>query len=149
MSAVAEGTDRLVAERVLSRPQGKLIATLPLPQPDCMSDFDSSDSREEFLDLLAQADEVVTLPPTRTREDASAAAGYYVLDHCDELLAVWDGEGTQRTGGIAEMFVEARRRGLPLAWVRAGNRRPGTRRPVTLGEEQGQVTLERLPAALS
>ena len=147
ISALSEGADRLVAQRVLVRPDGKLIAVLPLPQSDYMSDFDSSESREEFLSLLARADRVITLPPAPTREDAYAAAGHYVLDHCDLLLGVWDGEKAQGTGGTAEIVAEARRRGLPLAWVHAGNRKPGTHEPVLLCNEQGVVTFERLPTA--
>ncbi len=149
MSALAEGADRLVAERVLVRPGGELVAVLPLPQPEYVTDFESPASREGFLGLLARAEEVVTLPPTPTREDAYAAGGYYVLEHCDVLLAVWDGQGAQGTGGTAEIVAAARRRGLPLAWVHAGNRRPGTQDPVSLGDEQGMVTCERLQLAHS
>lgn len=149
MSALAEGADRLVVERVLARPEGALIALLPLPQSDYMTDFDSPESRDGFLDFLAQADEVITLPPSATHEDAYAAAGHYVLEHCDVLLAIWDGKGAQGRGGTADIVLEARRRGLPLAWVHAGNRRPGTHEAVSLGDEQGLVTFERFTGTQS
>lgn len=149
ISALSEGADRLAAQRILVKSEGKLIALLPLPQSDYMTDFESSESRQGFLGLLAQADRVITLPPAPTREEAYAAAGHYMLDHCDVLLAVWDGEEPQGTGGTAEIVSEARSRDLPIAWIRAGNRIPGTRQPVTLGEEQGKVTLECFPEARS
>ncbi|MFW6135464.1 MAG: hypothetical protein ACOC7N_01430 [Chloroflexota bacterium] len=150
ISSLAEGADRLVLRRVLARcPDARLIVPLPLPQSDYMKDFSSPESREAFLDLLSRADQVVTLPPAPTREEAYAAGGYYVLDHCDVLLAVWDGKEGQGTGGTAGIVAEARHRHLPLTWVHAGNRIPGTRRPTTLGEEQGRVTVERLPAGHS
>ncbi len=144
ISALAEGTDRLVARRVLARSGATLIVALPLPESDYVTDFASSASREAFRRLLSHAERVITLPPTPTRDEAYAAAGRYVLDHCDVLLAVWDGRKAQGKGGTAEIVVEARRRGLPLAWVHAGNRRPGTHQPISLGKEQGTVTFERL-----
>lgn len=147
VSALAEGADRLVAHRVLARSEGELIAVLPLPECDYMPDFESSESREEFLSLLAQAERVIMLPPASTREEAYAAAGHRALDDCDVLLAVWDGEKPQGPGGTAEIVAEARRRGLPLAWVRAGNRKPETHEPVSLCNEQGLVAFERLPTA--
>jgi hypothetical protein len=39
---------------------------------------------------------------------------------------------------------EARQNGLPIAWIHAGNRVPGTHEPTSLGEEQGKITFERL-----
>jgi hypothetical protein len=71
------------------------------------------------------------------------SAGLYVLVHCDVLLAVWDGRGAQGRGGTGGIVAEARRRGLPLAWVHAGNRVLGTARPTSLGAEQGRVSFER------
>jgi hypothetical protein len=33
---------------------------------------------------------------------------------------------------------------MPIAWVKAGNRRPATSEPTTLGPEQGELILENL-----
>ncbi len=63
------------------------------------------------------------------------------------LLAVWDGQPPQGAGGTGWVVSEARRRGLPLAWVHAGNRQPGSEQPVSLGDEQGTVTFERFPSS--
>jgi hypothetical protein len=145
ISPLAEGADRLVVQRVLARPGARLVVPLPLPQSDYMTDFELAESKEEFLSLLGQADEVIVPPPAPTRDRAYTAVGRYVVDHCDVLIALWDGQTAQGMGGTAEIVAEARRRGLPLAWVRAGNRIPGTDEPTTLGEEQGKVTFERFP----
>jgi len=145
ISPLAEGADRLVAERVLARPLARLIAVLPLPQSDYMQDFRTAESRTAFLRLLNQAERVLELPPRQTREEAYEAVGHYVLNHCQLLIAIWDGREAQGQGGTAEIVAEARRRGLPLAWIHAGNRKPGTEEPTTLREEQGKVTLERFP----
>jgi hypothetical protein len=145
ISPLAEGADRLVARRVLARPGARLVVPLPLPQSEYVTDFEPAESKGEFLALLSRADEVIALPPAATRDEAYAAVGRYVLDHCDVLIALWDGQIAQGEGGTGEIVAEARQRGPPLAWVRAGNRVPGTEEPTTLGEEQGKVTFERFP----
>lgn len=141
-SPLAEGADRLVVQRILIRPGSRLIVPLPLAREEYMKDFDSEEARREFLDLLDRAAEVVELPPQLSRSAAYAAAGCYVLDHCDALLAVWDGNAAQGASGTAEVVAEARRRKMPIAWVHAGNRRPGTNEPTSLDTEQGTVTFE-------
>ena len=145
VSPLAEGADRLVVHRVLARSKARLVVPLPLPQSDYMTDFESAESREEFLSLLTQADEVIALPPAPTRDEAYAAAGLYVVDHCDVLVAIWDGQDAQGPGGTGDIVAEARERGLPLAWIRAGKQKLVTREPTTLGQEQGKVSFERFP----
>jgi hypothetical protein len=145
ISALAEGADRLVAQRVLARPNARLIVSLPLEQSDYMADFESASSREEFMDLLARADEVISLPPVASREQAYAAAGRYVLDHSEVLIAIWDGKPAQGLAGTSEIVAQTRSRRLPLAWIHAGNRLPGTNIPTSLGMEQGKVTFEHFP----
>jgi len=147
ISPLAEGADRLVARRALTRSKARLVVPLPLPQRDYITDFESDESKNEFCDLLAQAEQIVTLPLAPTRDQAYAAVGRYVLDHCDVLIAIWDGQGAQGIGGSGDIVTQARRRGLPLAWIHAGNRRPGTQEPTALTIEQGRVVLERFPAA--
>ena len=145
VSALAEGADRLVARRILARPNARLVVPLPLPQSDYMTDFASAASREEFVDLLARADEVILMPPASSREQAYAAASQYVLHHCTVLIAVWDGKPAQGPGGTGEIVSQARANNLPLAWIHAGNRLPGTGFPTSLGKAQGKVTFEHLP----
>jgi hypothetical protein len=144
LSSLAEGADRLVARSVLRRPGARLIAVLPLSRSDYIEDFESAESREEFLGFLAEATEVIELPPAANRNAAYEAAGEYSLDHSDVLVTVWDGQGAQGQGGTGATVARARELGLPIAWVHAGNRKPGTMEPTSLGEEQGKVTFERL-----
>jgi hypothetical protein len=144
LSALAEGADRLVAEAVLERPDARLLAVLPLPADDYETDFGSAESKATFRRLLERADQVVEMPPAGTREEAYEAAGGHVLDHCDVLLTIWDGQGAQGQGGTGGTVAEARGRGLPIAWVHAGNRKLGTNEPTSLGDEQGQVTYENI-----
>jgi hypothetical protein len=146
-SSLAEGADRLVARRVLELPRSSLIAVLPLPIHDYINDFGVESSRAEFQSLLNRADEVVELEPRKSREDAYEAAGNYALDHADILIAVWDGRPSQGQGGTGDIVERARARRMPIAWVHAGNRRPGTSEPTSLGEEQGRLSCEEFPTA--
>jgi hypothetical protein len=144
VSALAEGADRLVAEAVLRRPGARLRVVLPMAQSEYVADFATPESRDEFLALLARAYELVELPARATRDEAYAAANDRILDGVDVLVAVWDGADAQGRGGTAEVVARARSRHLPLAWIHAGNRRPGTMEPTTLEAEQGRVTFENL-----
>lgn len=146
VSALAQGADRLVADRLLARDGTRLVVVLPLARHDYEADFDTPATLQEFRDLLARADEVVEIPPQPSRDEAYEAGGLAVLDRSDVLVTVWDGQGAQGQGGTGGMVAEARRRGLPLAWVHAGNRRPGTQEPISLGSAQGTVSYERFPA---
>lgn len=145
ISPLAEGADRLVVQRVLVLPKSRLVVPLPLSQADYMADFSSVESREEFCQLLRRADEVIELPHTSTRKEAYRAAGLYVLEHSDVLITIWDGRNAQGQGGTGGIVAQARTRGMPVAWIHAGNRKPGLREPTSLGAEQGRVTFENFP----
>ena len=145
ISALAEGADRLVVRRVLKRQGAQLIVPLPLPQADYLADFKTPESKLEFQELLYKADQVVNLPPALSREAAYVAVRAYLLEQMDVLLAVWDGQKTQGVGGTGEIAAKAHQISLPLAWVMAGNRVPGTEEPTTLGDDQGRVIYENFP----
>lgn len=148
LSSLAEGSDRLVARRALARHGTRLVALLPLPRADYLGDFATEESRREFEELLGRADEVREPPASRPRPEAYDVAGRDLLGRSDVVIAVWDGQAAQGQGGTGAVVAEARARGLPIAWVHAGNRRPGTLEPTSLGPEQGRVTLERMPESL-
>ena len=104
------------------------MAVLPLEKYDYLSDFGTSESKDEFLRLLAGANTIVELPPQADRERGYEAAGVFIREQADVLLAVWDGQDGQGSGGTADMVADAREGGLPIAWV----------------HEHGDVTYEHL-----
>jgi hypothetical protein len=144
VSALAEGADRLAVGHALRHAGTRIVAVLPVPKYDYLADFDSVGSKDEFLRMLESADEVVELPARSNRDEAHAAAGDEVLARAQVLLVIWDGEGAQGQGGTGEVIAHARARGLPIAWVHAGNRKPGTMESTSLGTDQGRVTYEKL-----
>lgn len=145
LSSLAEGADRLLAERLLQLPKAHLWVPLPLPQDEYAKDFATVESNEEFIRMLGKATRVIQVPDAADREEAYLRAGKYVIENSDVLLAIWDGEAAQGKAGTAEIVALARERGMPLVWIHAGNRKPGTDTPTSLGSEQGRVTCENFP----
>lgn len=145
ISSLAEGSDRLVARRIINQRKARLWVPLPLPREEYLEDFSTPESRDDFGHLLNRADQVIQLPEAPDRNRAYLQAGNYILDHCDVLIAIWDGKSAQDRGGTGDFAVEARQRALPLVWIHAGNRIPGTEIPSSLGEEQGKITYINWP----
>lgn len=143
VSPLAEGADRMVAQAALER-GAKLFAPLPFARDEYLEDFESDESKEQFLDLLERADEVIELPPTEERNDAYAQVGEWVLEHSDAIIAIWDGQPAQGKGGTADIAQRAIDRGMPVLHIKAGNRKPGTNEPTSLGDEQGELAARNL-----
>ncbi|HET7556800.1 MAG TPA: hypothetical protein VFK08_01850 [Rhodanobacteraceae bacterium] len=113
VSALAEGGDQLVAEEGLAC-GARLVAPLPLPRDLYERDFTDDATRAAFDALCAQA-HVIRLPllPGHTLEGVAqpgvernrqyAQAGAFVARHCHLLLAIWDGKGSDRLGGTAQV----------------------------------------------
>ena len=136
LSALAEGADRILAKRLLLIPNTALWVPLPLPEEEYLKDFETSTSKQEFLHLLGKAERVIAMPVTGKREEAYLAAGKFILDHSDLLMTIWDGKPGRGVAGTSAIIALARKRGLPMAWIHAGNHRnPG----------QEEVTFEHLP----
>lgn len=144
-SSLAEGADRVLAKRLLLVPNASLWVPLPLPEEEYLKDFETSKSKDEFITLLGKAKRVINLPVMEKREEGYLAAGKYVIENSDCLLAIWDGKPAQGVAGTSEIVALARERSLPLAWIHAGNRNPRTGFSTSLGPEQGKVTFEHLP----
>jgi len=144
-SALAEGADCLFVEKSIDQLQAKLEVRLPLPVSEYRKDFSTPESLEIFERLLKLADNISQEKILDSRESAYLAAGKYILNQCDILVAIWDGQKARGQGGTGEIVHLAREYGCPLAWIRSGNRHPGTHIPVDLGEQQGKVVYERFP----
>jgi len=114
LTALAEGADRMVvrAAREIDPAAGLRVA-LPLEISDYLQDFETPESRAEFLGLLAGADrfQVVRGDGDHARVAAYERVGRHVADHCDILLALWDGDESRGRGGTAEIVTYAREQG--------------------------------------
>lgn len=143
VSSLAEGADQMVAERALTRwPDCSLIVPLPLPTPIYQTQFTNPEALVTFNQLLSAADEIISPPEAKDLPDAYLQAGQVMLEMSDVIIAIWDGAPAQGIGGTENIVGLARERGIPLVWIHAGNRQPGTDKRTNLGADQGKVSIE-------
>jgi uncharacterized protein len=117
VSSLAEGSDRIVAEAGLIG-SCKLEVVLPLKADEYVKDFETAKSREQFDALLARASQLVDLdgsPAERPR--AYEAAGLFMLENIDVLIAIWDGEVAAGIGGTAQIVERAIADGIMVLWI--------------------------------
>jgi hypothetical protein len=115
LSPLAEGADRLVAEVALDLGL-ELAVPLPMPIDVYLQDFESQDSKREFMALYSAAKAVYELPvaPGSARERwhergehrnlQYAQLGVFLCAHSHMLLALWDGKASGDLGGTAQVI---------------------------------------------
>ncbi len=145
VSSLAEGADRLIAQRCIALHDSKLIAALPLPEKEYSQDFTSPASVQEFQSLLNEADDVIVLSAGDDRLVAYQKAGAYLVDSCSVLVAIWDGLPARGPGGTADTVVLARNRNLPLAWIYSPQPGAASTQHTPAPQDAGELTLERIP----
>jgi hypothetical protein len=113
-TSLAAGADQLVATAVL-RAGGRLHVILPSRGYE--RTFDAREDLVRFRSLLEAADAVISLEYAEPSEEAFLAAGKSIVDHCDVLIAVWDGEPARGLGGTADVVGYARHTGKAVSVV--------------------------------
>lgn len=114
VSELADGADRIAAQAALDLDE-MLEVVLPFAPEEYERDFETPELVAEFRALLAQASSTIVLDGHISgRPLAYEAAGYTLLDNCDLLIAVWDGEPGRGRGGTRELLGEAARRAMPV-----------------------------------
>lgn len=106
LTPLAEGGDRIAA-RVARECGIDLLVALPMPPAEYEKDFADAASRRAFREFLEDAT-VVDVRAAREvvdggRDQAYAQAGIYSSDHCQILIAIWDGKAAQLVGGTADV----------------------------------------------
>jgi hypothetical protein len=121
LCALAEGSDQLVAKIALSYPGIKLIVPLPLSEEEYLMGFASDIGRESFYELMPSAEKVFTLPEQVDHPTAYESLGNYMLDHCEVLLALWNGQYSLRKGGTGEVVKKALKKEKIIYWIYTSN----------------------------
>ncbi|MFD4949027.1 hypothetical protein ACFWNT_42680 [Streptomyces sp. NPDC058409] len=104
---LAEGADQLFAHELLAA-GGNLHVVIPSEGYE--GTFSDSD-RNTYLALLTKAADVTRLRFESPSEEAYDAAGQWVAEHCETLIAVWDGQPARGLGGTADAVAHARKLG--------------------------------------
>lgn len=121
-SCLAAGADQLFAE--LAMDCGVPVTAVIPGAANYAEQLDGVAARVAYQRLLKSCAERVELPVADTDEAAYLAAGQWIVDHVDRLVAVWDGGPARGIGGTADIVDYARRAGVPVAVVWS----PGVRR---------------------
>lgn len=114
VTSLAGGADQLVAAELL-RSGGRLHVILPSRNYE--GAFATEADLASFRSLLEAADAVTELDYAEPSEEAFLAAGKSVVDNCEVLIAIWDGEPARGLGGTADVVGYARERGTTVSVV--------------------------------
>jgi len=114
LSSLAVGADQLFAGLALIR-GAELTAVIP--SGDYESDFADAAELAGYRALRDRAARVVRLDFPHSTDEAYYAAGTYIADHCDRLLAVWDGRPARGLGGTGDIVTYARSLGRPVTVI--------------------------------
>lgn len=106
--SLAAGADQEFAELLL-RNGGELHVVIPSQSYE--ETFGTQDERLRYRRLLQLSGSVTTLPYPRPTEGAFLAAGIVVVERCDILLALWDGEASAGLGGTGDIVAYAQQVG--------------------------------------
>lgn len=104
-TSLAPGTDQIFAEIILA--DGRELAAV-IPVCDGRAELEIG-AKPDFDRFCRQAGQTVRVSGD-TPDEAFMAAGKYVVDACDEMIFVWDGEPARGFGGTADVVAYARKR---------------------------------------
>jgi hypothetical protein len=108
LTSLAKGADQIFA-RVVLQLGGSLEAVLPFPE--YANTFQDSAESAGFDELIGRCSKVTQLDFAGSKEQSYFAAGKYVVDHSEVLIAVWDGKPAAGLGGTGDVVAYARKNG--------------------------------------
>ncbi|MGV9314852.1 hypothetical protein ACWDR0_22095 [Streptomyces sp. NPDC003691] len=112
-SSLAIGADQLFAGLALDC-GGTLTAVIP---SEDYEDGFAPGELDSFRAYRRRATREVRLGFRHSTDEAYYAAGAYIADNCDRLLAVWDGGPSRGLGGTADIVHYARDLGKPVTVI--------------------------------
>lgn len=120
LSSAAAGADLIFVHAVLGQSMG-WEALLPLPLVDFEKDF-APGEWPEVKRLLAQAEHLEISAEPGSRNEAYLSGGFEIVNRCDVLLVVWDGEPARGKGGTGDVVAYARAMGRPIVIINPNTR---------------------------
>lgn len=114
LSSLAVGADQIFADLALACGAD---LTVVIPSGDYESCFEDAAELARYRALKDRAAREVRLGYPHSTDEAYYAVGAYIADHCDRLLAVWDGEAGRGLGGTGDIVTYARSLGRPVTVI--------------------------------
>ncbi len=118
ITSLAEGFDRIAAHAALDM-GFEIQCPLPRGKADYMKDFETQESKDEFLELADKAAAVFELD-VHGKDDRRAYldSGVVMLDHSDLVVACWDGRQSAGPGGTGDIVGLAGEQGIPVIVIK-------------------------------
>lgn len=113
LTSLAAGADQLFAEVLVSR---GIPFDVVIPCANYELAFQEPNIAVYYA-LRVKARNQFTLPFSGPSESAFMAAGQQIVDDCDLLISVWDGEPSRGLGGTADIVAYALRSGREVVHV--------------------------------
>jgi hypothetical protein len=115
LTQLAVGADTILTKTALEY-GAKLV--LVIPYEGFKEDF-SAHELQEYQTLSRHAQHAERLPFRERSDQAYEAAGHWIADHADFVLAVWDGEPAHGDGGTASILTYAQQHGKKTHVIQA------------------------------
>lgn len=100
VTSLAVGADQLFADAALRH--GVPIEVV-LPFANFAEDFAEGAERDSYERLLSSATSSTYLPWRDRSNGAYLAGGFWVVDHCDVVVVIWNGESAAGVGGTGDV----------------------------------------------
>ena len=120
VSSLAAGADQLFAEAAL---RYGIPLDVVLPFAHFADDFPGGPERDAYQRLLSAAASTTCLPWDERSNGAYLAGGLWLVDHCDLLIAVWDGQKAAGVGGTGDVVDYCCDAGKPCVHMQTTNLR--------------------------
>lgn len=120
LTSLAVGADQLFAKQLF---ESKIPYLAVIPCERYERTFKSQQAIRDFQELLNNASEVETLPFGEPTETAFFAAGKFIVEKCDTLVAVWNGLAAKGLGGTGDIVSYAKQLGVPVIHLALATRK--------------------------
>jgi hypothetical protein len=124
-SALAEGSDQLIARIALKYQQFELHVPLPMDPKIYLQDFYSEKGKSVFRELSAAAAKVFILSTKGDHQEPYLNLAYYLATHADILIALWNGVTNHGVGGTSDVIRISSDLQKPIYWIYCPNQKTG------------------------
>lgn len=140
-SALAEGSDQLVARISLEYQEISLCVPLPKTERDYLEDFSTDTHRKNFQYLLKTASKIIYLSTSDENQSIYENLGNYLVTKSDVLIALWNGVYNQRKGGTSDVVRLALSAEKPVYHIYCHNRNHTSHNNLNQQKQIGELEL--------